>query len=766
MSAMIRTLFIITCFVMVIQSQSQTLDWVNQFASSSSAELRAVVTDQDDNIYVSGYFDGTLDLDPGLNTFNISSPQNGDDDIFVAKYDSSGNFIWGFDVGDSLDQVSVTIQLKSSSELLIGGLMRGQADFDPSSNTNIVGSGASWNAYIASYSSTGNLNWVRSFESGGDVFYKSVVYDQVGNIYVAFEFKDSVDVNPGPAKNVIYTNNNHVSCLVKLNANGNYLWHHQFGDSGTVHIRDMALINDLLYLDGGFTKPFDLDPSTGTFILQGGNTGSTDRFLAEFDTSGSFHWGIWHSEIDLSIQNALILNGTELYSINEIDGTADFVPNDPSGLVSAIDGYGITRFDSGGIYDTTYLIEANASYFTAKVQSNGDWIVIGNFTGTPDISILGPSFQLNSSTGDGFFLASYDLGFELKNALMVESNNTIFPRDVNVDQSGNSIVVGRLFNQADFDPTLDTHYINSIGIFDNFMSKFGPCISQDTTDTLYICLGDSILIGDTYRDSAGTYNDTLRAFNSCDSIVAYTLIVYPEQSFSWWGDTIAACDGDSLFFHAGNTLTNSWTWHDGSTGTSWSGVFDHLNPIDSVSVTVGDINGCSHYGKVTLLDNTIDNFGAIVNSPQNPQASFSSVIPNEVDSFYWDFGDGTTLANIPSPNHQYTQFGSFEVCLYLFNECGMDSSCKTVEIGPVGIQSTENEQEIQIFPNPSKDGLFTLKTTQMGQLNIFDAQGKLLIQRQINAPQTTLDLQSYGSGVYLLELQLDNSILRRQLIVD
>ena len=53
-------------------------------------------------IYISGYFTSTADFDPGPGFFNMTS--NGGTDIYVAKFDSAGNFIWAKQIGGTLDE--------------------------------------------------------------------------------------------------------------------------------------------------------------------------------------------------------------------------------------------------------------------------------------------------------------------------------------------------------------------------------------------------------------------------------------------------------------------------------------------------------------------------------------------------------------------------------------------------------------------------------------------------------------------------------------
>ena len=77
------------------------------FGSSGHDFGQDVAADPAGNVYATGFFNGTVDFDPGPGTFNLSSA--GSADIYVSKLDSAGNFVWakrfgstGFDVGGGI----------------------------------------------------------------------------------------------------------------------------------------------------------------------------------------------------------------------------------------------------------------------------------------------------------------------------------------------------------------------------------------------------------------------------------------------------------------------------------------------------------------------------------------------------------------------------------------------------------------------------------------------------------------------------------------
>ncbi|MBL7924693.1 MAG: hypothetical protein JNL88_10890, partial [Bacteroidia bacterium] len=70
----------------VFCATAQELDFVKTMGGAGDDGLYDLVTDNDKNIYVIGWFSITCDLDPGAGTSLMAS--NGNRDITLAKYDS------------------------------------------------------------------------------------------------------------------------------------------------------------------------------------------------------------------------------------------------------------------------------------------------------------------------------------------------------------------------------------------------------------------------------------------------------------------------------------------------------------------------------------------------------------------------------------------------------------------------------------------------------------------------------------------------------
>ena len=93
--------------------------WVKQIGSAGMDVCYDIALDENGNIYTAGYFESTVDFDPGAGAFSLTSM--GDRDIYVSKLDNSGNFIWARKFGGTGYDGAQSLSVNSTGEVYVTG---------------------------------------------------------------------------------------------------------------------------------------------------------------------------------------------------------------------------------------------------------------------------------------------------------------------------------------------------------------------------------------------------------------------------------------------------------------------------------------------------------------------------------------------------------------------------------------------------------------------------------------------------------------------
>ncbi|HLP50632.1 MAG TPA: T9SS type A sorting domain-containing protein [Chitinophagales bacterium] len=134
-----------------------TCSWargISGAGTSNQAQVYQITHDDASNVYVTGRFTGAaVDFDGSPALFNIGASPSTANDIFIAKYDSVGNFTWVTSMGSSTTDEAFVIDLDDSANVYTGGYFTGTADFDPSvAGVQTLTSSSLYDAYIARHS--------------------------------------------------------------------------------------------------------------------------------------------------------------------------------------------------------------------------------------------------------------------------------------------------------------------------------------------------------------------------------------------------------------------------------------------------------------------------------------------------------------------------------------------------------------------------------------------------------------------------------------
>jgi hypothetical protein len=254
--------------------------WTRVVGGTSADGGKAITVDSSDNIYVSGYFSGTADFDPGTGTDSRDSV--GSNDIFLTKYNSSGNYQWTKSIGGTGSDRSYSVTTDLTGNVYITGYFSEIVDFDPGTGINSKTSIGGEDVYIAKYNSSGNYQWVETFGSTSNDEGNSLVVDHYGNVYSAGFFQGTVDFDPGAGIDSKASAGSYDIYLTKYDSSGNYQWTKSIGGTGSD--RSYSVTTDLtgnVYITGYFSEIVDFDPTSSTDERT--SAGSRDIFLTRFN---------------------------------------------------------------------------------------------------------------------------------------------------------------------------------------------------------------------------------------------------------------------------------------------------------------------------------------------------------------------------------------------------------------------------------------------------------------------------------------------------
>jgi len=170
-----------------------SLAWISRFGGTSDDRGSAVAIAPGGSVVLTGYFNATASFGGGSHT------SVGGADIFLAKYASSGTWIWDkvFGTTYGFGDLPKAVAVDSSGNIALTGSILGPVDF----GGGPLPENGTYDAFLAKFSSAGTHVWSKRFAVPG-VFYdehgNAVAVDTSGNVIVGGDFFEGIDFGGGP----------------------------------------------------------------------------------------------------------------------------------------------------------------------------------------------------------------------------------------------------------------------------------------------------------------------------------------------------------------------------------------------------------------------------------------------------------------------------------------------------------------------------------------------------------------------------------------
>lgn len=299
--------------------------WAKSIGNTGIDIGNGIDVDAMGNVFVTGYYSNTVDFDPGIGSFNLTSA--GSYDAFVLSLNTSGNFVWAKNFGGSGFDIAVAIKLDPTGNIHFTGSFETTSDFDPDAGIfNLVSAGVN-DIFISKLGPLGNLIWAKGIGSSSYENTSAIVLDGLGNIYTTGNYQlAGIDFDPGPGIFMVNPGVGYDAFVSKLDASGNFVWAKAFNGPGNELGMGIAIDNaGDVYTTGNFTGTLDFDPGVGTHTITA--LANEDVFISKLDASGNFLFAKSIEGTNSDYATGICIDALgNIISAGHIYGTADLDP--------------------------------------------------------------------------------------------------------------------------------------------------------------------------------------------------------------------------------------------------------------------------------------------------------------------------------------------------------------------------------------------------------------------------------------------------------
>jgi hypothetical protein len=238
------------------------LIWLKQITGPGAAYCTSISVDESGNCFVAGNLWGQVTIgNVNLQTDYVKY------DVFIAKFDKDGNFLWAKKAGGS-ETGTPRIAADNFGGCYVSGTS-GYNDSESFGGTSVNGS------YLAKYNTDGSFAWVKRIPSG------AVSSDTTGKLYIAGSFSGTAYFG---GTSVTSSGGSDIF-TAKYDRSGTLLWVKIAGGTQADACTSVSALQDgSCYITGSFSQSANFSGKQIT------GDGGSDVFIAKYDKDGSLLW--------------------------------------------------------------------------------------------------------------------------------------------------------------------------------------------------------------------------------------------------------------------------------------------------------------------------------------------------------------------------------------------------------------------------------------------------------------------------------------------
>ncbi len=276
-------------------SPTGSLLWGTYYGGSDYEEAVALALDPLGNIYITGYTQSTnVFSSPGAH----QSSNAGSTDAFLAKFDPSGNRLWGTFYGGIDDDYAADVAVDIFGNVFISGSSPSVSGIATAGGFQNSNAGFA-DAFLVKFNSTGVRQWGTYYGGTASDEGDGIVIGNGGSVFMTGRTMSASGIASGGYQNTLGGPDD--AYLVKFNSSGIRLWATYYGGAGSEEGYDVTVDGyDNVFIGGDTYSPNVSNCIATAGAFQTTLIGSENHFLASFTTNGirlsATYYGQVHEE--------------------------------------------------------------------------------------------------------------------------------------------------------------------------------------------------------------------------------------------------------------------------------------------------------------------------------------------------------------------------------------------------------------------------------------------------------------------------------------